>query len=90
MAGTEAAAFQTSVEKIGANVNYKHLMIKDLQDLYQAESDQERLIPQLISALDNNDLRTAFQEHLDQTQQHVLRLREVLDMAGAVAVTTGK
>jgi len=63
-------------------VNYKQLMIKDLQDLYQAESEQERLMPQLISRLSNDELRSAIQQHLDETQQHVLRLQQVLEMAG--------
>jgi ferritin-like metal-binding protein YciE len=63
-------------------VNYKQLMIKDLQDLYQSESEQARQLPQLASAARSEALRAALQEHVDQTQQHVLRLQQILEMSG--------
>jgi ferritin-like metal-binding protein YciE len=63
-------------------VNYQELMIKDLQDLYQAEIEQERQLPQLASEATNEGLRSALQEHASETQQQVMRLRQVLEMIG--------
>src|SRR5436305_8690241 len=63
-------------------VNYQELMIIDLQDLYQAEIEQERQLPQLASQATNEGLRAALQDHASETQQQVLRLRQILEMIG--------
>lgn len=63
-------------------MNYQALMIKDLQDLYQAESEQASQLPQLASQAANEALRTALEEHAGETQQHVARLGQILEMIG--------
>jgi ferritin-like metal-binding protein YciE len=63
-------------------VTYQQLMIKDLQDLYQAETEQARQLAQLTSEANSEELRTALQQHASETQQHVLRLQQVLEMIG--------
>jgi ferritin-like metal-binding protein YciE len=57
-------------------------MIKDLQDLYQAETEQARQLPQLASEANSEGLRTALQDHAGETQQQVMRLRQILEMIG--------
>jgi len=61
-------------------VTYQEMMIKDLQDLYQAESEQARELPKLARLVESQQLRTALEEHATETQQQVLRLQEVLGM----------
>jgi ferritin-like metal-binding protein YciE len=63
-------------------VTYQELMIKDLQDLFQAESEQASQLPQLASQANNDQLRSALEEHAMETQQHVTRLRQILEMIG--------
>jgi len=63
-------------------MNYKELMIKDLQDLYQAESEQATQLPQLATQANSEALRTALEEHAAETRQHVLRLQQILEMIG--------
>lgn len=63
-------------------MNYRELMIKDLQDLYQAEVEQAKQLPQLAEKAASEALRDAFREHTQDTQQQVMRLREVLEMLG--------
>ena len=63
-------------------MNYKELMIKDLQDLYQAETEQASQLPQLAARASSELLRTALEEHAAETQQQVLRLRQILEMVG--------
>ena len=63
-------------------MNYQQLMIKDLQDLYQAESEQASQLPQLATQASSDALRTALEEHASETQQQVGRLRQILEMMG--------
>lgn len=63
-------------------MTYQQLMIKDLQDLYQAEAEQEHQLPQLAKEATNQALRTALEEHVTQTQAQVLRLRQIFEMLG--------
>jgi len=57
-------------------------MIKDLQDLYQAETEQASQLPQLAAQANSSSLRAVLQEHATETQQHALRLRQILEMIG--------
>lgn len=63
-------------------MNYQQMMIKDLQDLYQAESEHARQLPQLASEASNENLRMAFEEHAGETQQQIMRLQQILEMLG--------
>ena len=63
-------------------MNYQQLMIKDLQDLYQAETEHARQLPQLASQASSEALRNALEEHGSETQQQVMRLQQILEMMG--------
>lgn len=63
-------------------MTYQELMIKDLQDLYQAESEQAGQLTQLASMASSEQLRTALEEHAGETQQQVTRLQQILEMVG--------
>jgi ferritin-like metal-binding protein YciE len=63
-------------------MNYQELMIKDLQDLYQAESEQASQLPQLAAQASSEALRTALEEHAAETQQQMIRLQQILEMIG--------
>ena len=63
-------------------MNYQRLMIKDLQDLYEAETEHARQLPQLAQAATSDALRTALEEHATETQQQVVRLQQILEMMG--------
>jgi ferritin-like metal-binding protein YciE len=51
-------------------------------DLFSAEQQLVEALPKLASAASSDELRTAFQEHLEETRGHVQRLTEVLASAG--------
>lgn len=63
-------------------MTYQQLMMKDLQDLYQAESEQAQQLPQLATQANSEALRAALEEHANETQQQVMRLRQILEMVG--------
>jgi ferritin-like metal-binding protein YciE len=48
-----------------------------LQDLYDAEQRLVEALPKMAEAASEESLRTAFQSHLKETQQHVVRLEKV-------------
>src|SRR3954451_19575754 len=77
-----AAAHASNRRYWSPMMNYKELMIKDLQDLYQAESEQATQLPQLATQANSEALRTALEEHAAETRQHVLRLQQILEMIG--------
>ena len=63
-------------------MTFQQLMIKDLQDLYQSESEHARQLPKIAEQANSEELRSAFEEHVGQTQQQILRLQQILEMVG--------
>jgi ferritin-like metal-binding protein YciE len=55
----------------------RDLYIAELQDLYDAEQRITKALPKMAEGANSPDLRSAFQEHLRQTQGHVERLERV-------------
>jgi ferritin-like metal-binding protein YciE len=53
-----------------------------LEDLYSAEQQLVKALPQMAAAATSPDLRQAFTDHLDETRRHVTRLEEVFVDAG--------
>src|SRR5262249_35041392 len=56
-----------------------------LQDLYDAENRLTEALPKMAEAAQSPMLRTAFEGHLRQTENHVRRLEQVLSQLGAEA-----
>jgi ferritin-like metal-binding protein YciE len=63
-------------------MNYHQVMIKDLQDLYECETEQASQLPKLAAKANNRTVRTALEDHAAETQQHAMRLRQILEMIG--------
>jgi ferritin-like metal-binding protein YciE len=55
----------------------KKLYIDELQDLHSAENQLVKALPKMAKAAGSEDLRTAFEEHLEQTREHVTRLDKI-------------
>jgi ferritin-like metal-binding protein YciE len=53
------------------------LFLEELADVYNAEQQLTKALPQLAKAAQNDQLREAFESHLQQTENHVSRLEEV-------------
>ena len=58
------------------------LFEEELKDLYDAEKQLVRALPKVAKAATTEDLRTAFQEHLEVTKTHVGRLETVFQLLG--------
>jgi ferritin-like metal-binding protein YciE len=67
------------------NVNFDSfdtLFIDQLQDLYDAEQRLTKALPKMAEAAHNQSLKSAFQQHLRETQNHVNRLEQVFRSMG--------
>ena len=60
----------------------KDLYVEQLKDVYSAEQQITEALPKMIEATSHNELRQAFQEHLQQTKQQISRLEQVFQSLG--------
>jgi ferritin-like metal-binding protein YciE len=63
------------------------LFVEQLQDLYDAEQRLTKALPKMAAAAHNPALKSAFQEHLRQTENQVRRLEQVFQSLGKSAQT---
>jgi Mn-containing catalase len=58
----------------------QELLTAELKDLLHAEGQLVKALPKMAKAAKDADLRTAFEEHLEQTKEHVERLKQAFEM----------
>lgn len=63
----------------------KKLYINQLKDLYSAEQQILKALPKMAQKASHPELRDAFNEHEQQTHQHVQRLEQVFQQLGEQA-----
>ncbi len=56
----------------------QELYVKELQDLYDAENQLIKALPKMAEGASSEELRNAFEEHLEQTKEHAQRLEQIL------------
>ena len=56
------------------------LFVEELRDIYDAEKQLTKALPKMAKAADSDELRAAFEEHLEVTKAHVSRLEEVFKL----------
>lgn len=61
------------------------LFVDTLKDTYDAEHQITKALPKLAKAANDPKLKTAFEEHLKQTENHIKRLEQVFEMQGMKA-----
>ena len=60
----------------------RELFVHELKDLHDAETEILKALPKMSKKATHADLRTAFEQHERQTEEHVRRLEQVLDDLG--------
>ena len=60
-----------------ANEGLKELYVDELKDLYSAENQLVKALPKMAKAASSDELRQGFEEHLEQTKEHVARLEKI-------------
>jgi len=53
------------------------LYVDQLRDIYDAENQLVRALPKMAKSASAPDLKTAFEDHLEKTREHVRRLEEI-------------
>jgi len=76
---------QTRNRKAKGNMNLetlKELYVNELRDLYNAENQLIKALPKMAKGASSDELKDAFEKHLEQTKGHVQRLEEVFEELG--------
>src|SRR5882757_2763429 len=55
------------------------LLHHELKDLYSAENQLVKALPKMAKAATHEDLKAGFEEHLEQTKNHVARLEQIAE-----------
>lgn len=61
------------------------LFVHTLRDIYYAEQQIAKSLPDMIEKATHEDLKDGFEAHLAQTKGHIERLEEVFEMHGVKA-----
>jgi ferritin-like metal-binding protein YciE len=59
--------------------NVQDLLLDELRDIYDAEKQLVRALPKMAKAASSEQLRVAFEKHLEETKNQVERLEQVFD-----------
>ena len=82
-------ATTTSPSRSKSNVvrdsKLNQFFIDQLQDIYWAEQKLVKTLPKLEEAAHSNELKQAFNSHLQETKNHVSRLEKAFDLIGEPA-----
>lgn len=63
----------------------RETFLEELADIYDAEKQLVKALPKMAKAAANQQLREGFEEHLEQTEEHVRRVEEVFEAFGQKA-----
>lgn len=53
------------------------LLVHELKDLYSAETQLVKALPKMVQAATNDALKAGFEEHLEETKNHITRLDQI-------------
>jgi ferritin-like metal-binding protein YciE len=67
-------------EKHMAGNNLREALVDEIRDLYNAEKQLTKALPKLAKAATSDELREAFETHLEETEGHVTRLERVFEL----------
>ncbi len=61
------------------------LFVHTLRDIYYAENQIVKALPEMVEKASSNELKRAFKNHLQETKGHVARLEQVFKLHGKEA-----
>jgi len=63
-----------------AGNNLREALVDEIRDLYNAEKQLTKALPKMAKGATSDELREAFETHLEETQGHVTRLERVFEL----------
>jgi ferritin-like metal-binding protein YciE len=73
------------MESAMAEKDLNELFLDTLKDIYYAEKQILKALPKMAKAATSDKLRTAFEKHHEETEDHVERLEEIFELLGKAA-----
>jgi ferritin-like metal-binding protein YciE len=64
------------------NNDLHELFLDELADIYNAEQQLTKALPKLAKTAKTDELREAFEQHLEETENHISRLEQVFESLG--------
>lgn len=55
------------------------LYVHELKDLYSAENQTKEALPRFVESAQDEDLKNAFAEHLEETKEHIKRIESIFE-----------
>jgi ferritin-like metal-binding protein YciE len=77
--GARAASIRTKEKHMPVN-NLRDALVEEIKDLYNAEKQLTKALPKLAKSATSEELRDAFESHLEETEGHVTRLERVFEL----------
>src|SRR5688572_13407836 len=77
---TESPTIRRTIMKFES---LQDLFVEELKDIYNAENQLTKALPKMAKAASSDELRTAFESHLEETKGQIDRLEQIfksLDM----------
>jgi Mn-containing catalase len=84
-AAGDAAVDDRTTSSAGDPEMIEQLLIEQLRDLLNAEGQLVKALPKMVKAARAESLRFALEHHLEETKEHVERLREAFGLVGVAA-----
>jgi ferritin-like metal-binding protein YciE len=60
----------------------RELYVDELKDLYDAETQLIKALPKMAEAATSDQLRSGFEQHLEQTREHAQRIERIFNSMG--------
>src|SRR5436853_6594616 len=75
--GHTGALHSTLTEEVMKLESLHDVFVEELKDLYNAESQLTKALPKMAKAAASEELRTAFENHLAETEHQIERLETI-------------
>src|SRR5258705_1716892 len=76
---------KSETETANGHSQLDKLFTDSLKDIYWAEKHLTKALPKMRKKATTDELKSAIEEHLAQTEEHISRLEQVFDMCGKKA-----
>jgi ferritin-like metal-binding protein YciE len=63
----------------------RELLVHELRDILYAEKKLEQVLPKLVEEATDSGLRAGFEEHLEETREHIENLQQAFEALGETA-----
>ncbi len=60
--------------------NLREALVEEIRDIYNAEKQLVKALPKMAKGAESDELRAAFEEHLEETEGQVTRLERVFEL----------